>query len=249
MISPSPTTENADPASDRGRVVRLATFNIRHGVGMDGVFDLDRTAAAIRALDADFVGLQEVDVGVPRSGGLDEPAELSAKTGLHASFARAIPYGGGEYGNALLSREIPNAVRSVPLPGNEPRVLMLAEFDEMVVGTAHLAVDSEAPRLESVEIIRSVAAESAKPFVFCGDWNATPDSSTLRAVQAGFRILSDPAAPTFHGTDHGRAPGICIDYIAVDRAHSASLRVRSREMIPDLETSDHKPLVVGFSIV
>lgn len=227
---------------------RLATFNIRHGVGMDGILNLDRTAAAIRALDADFVGLQEVDVGTVRSRGLDESAELAVKTGLHATFARAIPHDGGSYGIALLSRRIPQSVRTVPLPGQEPRVLLLAEFPEVIVGTVHLAVESEEPRLASVDIIRSAVSGAAKPVFLCGDWNAMPDSPTLRSIQRDFQLLSDPALPTFHGSDHGRTSAICIDYIAVDRAHANGLRVFSREMVPDVLTSDHKPLVVGFSI-
>ncbi|MFD2081642.1 hypothetical protein SAMN05421678_12849 [Actinopolymorpha cephalotaxi] len=42
--------------------LRVATYNIHAGLGQDNVFDLDRTAATIRALDADLIGLQEVDV-------------------------------------------------------------------------------------------------------------------------------------------------------------------------------------------
>lgn len=42
--------------------LRVATYNIHAGAGTDNVFDLDRQVAALRALDADVIGLQEVDV-------------------------------------------------------------------------------------------------------------------------------------------------------------------------------------------
>ena len=42
--------------------LRVATYNIHAGSGMDNVFDLDRQTAQLRALDADVIGLQEVDV-------------------------------------------------------------------------------------------------------------------------------------------------------------------------------------------
>jgi endonuclease/exonuclease/phosphatase family metal-dependent hydrolase len=58
-------------AAYRGRV-RLATFNVLHGRSLDdGLVDADRFQAAVAALDADVIGLQEVDLHQPRSGHLD----------------------------------------------------------------------------------------------------------------------------------------------------------------------------------
>ncbi|MEK8144148.1 endonuclease/exonuclease/phosphatase family protein [Streptomyces sp. M10(2022)] len=42
--------------------LRVATYNIHAGAGTDGAFDLDRQVVQLRALDADVIGLQEVDV-------------------------------------------------------------------------------------------------------------------------------------------------------------------------------------------
>jgi endonuclease/exonuclease/phosphatase family metal-dependent hydrolase len=58
--------------------VRIATFNIQHGLGPDGRVDNHRLAAAVTALDADIVALQEVDMRQARSGGVDQ-ARLCAK--------------------------------------------------------------------------------------------------------------------------------------------------------------------------
>ena len=60
------------------RCVRIATFNIQHGLGPDGRVDNDRLAEAVAALDADVVGLQEVDRRQARSGGADQ-ARLCAE--------------------------------------------------------------------------------------------------------------------------------------------------------------------------
>lgn len=40
----------------------VATYNIHAGAGEDGTYDLARTADAVRALHADVIGLEEVDV-------------------------------------------------------------------------------------------------------------------------------------------------------------------------------------------
>ncbi|RIV37352.1 endonuclease/exonuclease/phosphatase family protein [Micromonospora radicis] len=52
--------------------MRLATFNLLHGRSLtDGLVDPDRLAAAVTALDADVLALQEVDHDQSRSGNHD----------------------------------------------------------------------------------------------------------------------------------------------------------------------------------
>src|SRR5690625_2353926 len=69
---------------------RVATFNIRHGLGPDERVDLARTADEIRALGAEVVGLQEVDVGFgPRSDHDDQAARLGELLGMRALFGAA----------------------------------------------------------------------------------------------------------------------------------------------------------------
>ncbi|SBT41365.1 endonuclease/exonuclease/phosphatase family protein [Micromonospora auratinigra] len=52
--------------------MRLATFNLLHGRSLtDGLVDPDRLSAAVTALDADVLALQEVDRDQTRSGNLD----------------------------------------------------------------------------------------------------------------------------------------------------------------------------------
>ena len=52
--------------------MRLATFNLLHGRSLsDGKVHAERVAAAVADLDADILGLQEVDRAQPRSGLLD----------------------------------------------------------------------------------------------------------------------------------------------------------------------------------
>lgn len=52
--------------------MRLATFNLLHGRSLtDGLVDPERLRAAMVSLDADVVGLQEVDRRQPRSHSLD----------------------------------------------------------------------------------------------------------------------------------------------------------------------------------
>ena len=91
---------------------RVATYNIHAGAGTDNVYDLDRTAAAIRALDADVVGLEEADVHWgDRSHWEDTVTQLGRRLGMRTAFAPIYsldPPAPGqprrEFGVALLSR-------------------------------------------------------------------------------------------------------------------------------------------------
>ncbi|MEU9620503.1 MULTISPECIES: endonuclease/exonuclease/phosphatase family protein [unclassified Streptomyces] len=106
----------APPASAAGQghavPLRVATYNIHAGAGMDNVFDLDRQAAELRALDADVIGLQEVDVHWgTRSQWRDLAGELAERLHMHVSFAPIYSLDPGtpgaprrEFGVAVLSR-------------------------------------------------------------------------------------------------------------------------------------------------
>lgn len=72
--------------------MRVATFNILHGqdVGSGRVVEADLRAAA-RELDADVVGLQEVDRSQPRSAGVDQSAVVAEALGAaHWRFVPAL---------------------------------------------------------------------------------------------------------------------------------------------------------------
>lgn len=144
--------------------VKIMSFNVCHCEGMDGRIDIARTAARIRAEDPDFACLQEVDWRTARVSGVDEPAELARLTGLHDTFAKAIFYRGGQYGVMILSREMPLSFEQIPLPGEEPRILLVCEFRDIVIATSHLSVGAEAERKASIPLIRR-AGDAPQPFV------------------------------------------------------------------------------------
>lgn len=70
--------------------LRVATFNLLHGMSpADGLADVDGLRSAAARLDADVVGLQEVDRHQERSGAVDQ-TELIANT-LGARYWRFVP--------------------------------------------------------------------------------------------------------------------------------------------------------------
>lgn len=120
--------------------MRIATFNVQHGLGPDGRADNHRLADAVAALDADVVALQEVDRRQARSGGVDQ-ARLCARVAgavdhrfvpaLTGPFrypgvrrrARGVePPDTPGYGIALLSRHPVRSWRVLLLPPATPWV-------------------------------------------------------------------------------------------------------------------------------
>ena len=56
--------------------LRVLCYNIHYGPGMDGLSEIQRLADVIKAAKPDLVVLQEVDVGVLRSGRVHQLQKL-----------------------------------------------------------------------------------------------------------------------------------------------------------------------------
>jgi hypothetical protein len=99
----SPVARSSTPGL-ANKTLRVMTYNIHVGVGMDKKLDLQRIADVINREHPDLVGLQEVDRGVKRTEARDEIAELAKLTNMQFAFAHNLDYQGGQYGVAILSR-------------------------------------------------------------------------------------------------------------------------------------------------
>lgn len=229
--------------------LRIMTYNIRHGEGMDNVIDLDRQAEVIRNATPDVVGLQEVDSVVKRSGYIPEAAVLGEKVGMYATFGPAIPLTKGKYGVAILSKEAPMSVRNIPLPGAEKRTLLVCEFQEYVFACTHLDLEEE-NRLASLDIILEEVARWEKPFFICGDWNDQPGSTLITKMKKNFSFLNNLTANSSNYTFPANSPNRIIDYIASYGAGSNRVfkSIRKRQVINEPEASDHRPVLVEITM-
>ena len=116
------TGSRAQSVRPEQTTLRIMSYNIHNGVGLDGKRDYARIAKAILRMSPDVVALQELDSATRRSGGVDILRELSDQTLMHRVYAPAIDYQGGKYGIGLLSKEKPLNYKFVPLPGREAGV-------------------------------------------------------------------------------------------------------------------------------
>lgn len=232
-------------AQDDAMSLRIMTYNIRHGAGMDDVIDLNRQSKVIYDAQPDVVGLQEVDSCVKRSNKIHQAAVLAKALGMYSTFGPAIPLTGGKYGVAILSKEKPISYHNIPLPGSEKRTLLVCEFEEYVFACTHLDLE-EANRLTSLDIILEEAARWDKPFFICGDWNDQPSSTLITKMKKSFVFLNNITNNSTNYTFPARTPNRIIDYIASYGRVVKS--IRKRQVINEPEASDHRPLLVEVTM-
>jgi endonuclease/exonuclease/phosphatase family metal-dependent hydrolase len=181
--------------------VRVATFNLLHGQSpSDGRVDVDRLRDAVRALDADILGLQEVDRDQDRSYGADQTAIAAEEMGAVAHrFVPAIEGtpgaewttapdeiapGRAAYGIALLSRHPVKEWRVVRLPALRVR-------SPIRTHDRRLVLVKDEPRVAVAAIVELPAGPmtvATTHLSFVPGWNTVQ----LRRLVAALRALPGP---------------------------------------------------------
>lgn len=211
-MSTPPVRRGGGDGPGRPAPWRIATFNIRHGLGRDGRVDLARTARTIAALQVDAIGLQEVDVAYgPRSGHEDQASRLAELLGWEVAFGAALdlpPLRPGDprrrYGVALLTPHALTGPVMHALPAHpgaparhEPRGVLHAQVtrgggDALDLLVTHL--DNDLPRHRTAEVLGILrrAEGITGPAVLLGDLNAAPHRPELAPLAAaGWREAAD----------------------------------------------------------
>ncbi len=254
------TLTSITPAAAQAPVtLRVLCYNIHYGQGMDGEYDIPRLAEVIKAAKPDLVALQEVDVGVRRSGRVHQVTELGRLTGLTARFGPTQHYEGGLFGNAILTR-LPILDELIqPLPYTE------ATAERQTYPRGALALTLQAPdgrplRFISTHFQHNVPEDRVAEARAINEFFAAP-GDTLRAILAGdFNAKPEEEPITIlekewtHAIDAGRAPTSPsvnprnrIDYIF--HRPAAAFRVISSEVLPEAMASDHRPVLAVIELL
>jgi endonuclease/exonuclease/phosphatase family metal-dependent hydrolase len=240
-------------AADEAARLRVLTYNIHHGAGVDGKLDLERIAAVIRSASPDVVALQEVDQGTMRTNGVKQAEELSRLTDMQAVFGKNIDYEGGDYGNAVLTKLPMQSHENVALPtfddDGEQRGLLIVELgtpsgEPIVFVSTHL--DHRPPddeRMMSAHIINNRLSREERPIILAGDLNATGDSRVLARLSEKWQNASDEETAT---VPVGK-PRRQIDYVLFRPANR--WRVVEVSVLDERVASDHRPLLAVLELL
>ncbi len=251
VIFPPLLTSSNVPASGK-RTLRVMSYNIHVGVGMDKKLDLQRIADVIKQEKPDLVGLQEVDRGVKRTEGKDEIAELARLTGMHFAFAHNLDYQGGHYGVAILSRYPITGIDHRKYENRrvaERRGMLRTEVNlggrTLNFVTTHLDYQYADSRLFETEQLLSFLATVKGPMIVAGDFNDEPMGSSYKTMLGRF----EDSWMRNRGKSEGFSfpadkPIKRIDYIFTTPGFVKT----KRAWVVNTLASDHLPLVAEVEI-
>lgn len=261
---PQPASQQLPASHPRPNSLRAMTYNIQHGAGSDAVFNLSRTAAAIRAQHPDIVALQEVDATWDtRSNFVDEPQALARALHMYVFLApiydtppTSVGAADRRYGVAILSKyrilesqnhqitrlstQVANAV-PVPAPGFA-EIAVKVRGVELHVYDTHLDYRADpSVRVTQVAETRQYVDNDPAPKILLGDLNATPQSPELAPLLADltdvWALLGQPHPASYPAA----TPTDAIDFVLVSKGIAVT-----RAAVVDTLASDHRPEVADL---
>jgi endonuclease/exonuclease/phosphatase family metal-dependent hydrolase len=252
VVADGSHTHAAEPTS-----LRVLCYNIHYGQGTDGRYDLQRLAAVINEAKPDLVALQEVDVGVKRSGRVHQAKRLAELTDMAVRFGPTQHYEGGLFGNAVLTRLPILDVAIHPLPYTEstpqrvtyPRGAIAVtvrgpDGEPLRFVSTHFQHNVPEDRLAEAKAINKLFGQQEQlPTILAGDMNAVPDSEPIQELLRIWTNITDkPPSPTAPSTN----PTSRIDYIF---CRPASLfRVSHAAIVSESVASDHCPVLAVLEL-
>jgi endonuclease/exonuclease/phosphatase family metal-dependent hydrolase len=250
--------------------VRIATFNILHGRSLeDGQVDVDRLAQAVKALDVDVLGLQEVDRDQPRSMNADLTAVAAeAMDAVDSQFVAALSGtpggtwmaatgdeqpGSASYGIGLISRYPVVSWRVVRLPALRAKVPMWFKGRKLPI------IVSDEPRVAVAAVIDGPDGEvtvTNTHLSFMPGWNALQLRRLVRSLEGTREPLVVIGDLNMEVRQAARVSGLrsiaAADTFPADSPRRqldhvlvrGPLRATGPATAPRLPLSDHRALVV-----
>lgn len=227
--------------------LRVMTYNIRGGKGMDDVRDLNRIAETVRGARMDIVCFQEVHQRFPGGDRADQPAELHRRLAGNVLFQRNINLVFGGYGIAIWSCApfLKSAKHYLPSVG-ERRGVLVAEvtssMGELAVLCTHWGL-SDGERMKQAEATAQIIAALRCPVIVAGDLNETYDKQAVQTLLKA-SDLRDAASGSDTPTYPADNPQHRIDYLLYSSCFSAA-----NVTVLDSLASDHRPLIAEFDVL
>lgn len=227
--------------------LKVMSYNIHYGRGMDAKYDLERIAKVIVKENPDLVGLQEVGDSVMA-------AKLGELTGMKFVFGPSLEKMNG-YGDAILSKYPFKWVGnySIPSASSSRYQAMAADVDISYTTirfiNTHLdwlnTLGSEAARIAAVDVIEEgFFSTCAPPAILTGDLNSTPESATLSKFKT-YGWINESMGKALY-TIPSPNPTEQIDFVLFRPQNM--WKVTDVKVLDEPVASDHLPIVITLII-
>lgn len=223
--------------------IRVASYNIRKAVGLDGQRKPGRILDVINGLGADVVAVQEAD---KRLG--QRPSALPRGMIEHHTDFKVIPVARNEvslgwHGNAILVRKglAASAPGRVAIPSLEPRgavCVTLGLARPVTVIAAHLGLTRRYRRQQIDALKRH--ADAVDNAIIIGDFNEWSQTRGLESL-SDFDVISPGA------TFHAARPIAALDRIALGHGVTAT-DAGVDETALARRASDHLPIWADITL-
>jgi len=222
--------------SNGSPTIRILSYNVRHGQGVASPFSNTRIATVIRSIAPSVAGLQEI--WRIRSV-FDQPARLSALTGMAGFFHCVHRNFAGEIGNLLLASGTVHGTTEIDIGGRrEGRGCLVADVEtggvRFYFAVTHLSLHAQT-RASQMRILAEQLPDDL-PLVLVGDFNCL--YGELRPLQQRL-TFTEETPHTFPSVYPFRA----LDHVG----YSEHWELESLMALPSL-ASDHRPLVAELRL-
>lgn len=257
----TPSDTPVDPDAEDSGWYKVLSFNIKSmyynpETGNTGTDMRAKTVEIMKAIDADIVGLQEVDVNTNRGFNINQAKWLAEQLGYeyyHFTQTKALDNGTGDYGHAILSRfPISNIEEVLFRSQNEDkeqrkytRVVLDIDGKEVVYINAHLTTqnvredgsrDTSMGEAQFREVANLIQKET-RPTILTGDFNLP--------IKVQLKLYDRSKMTPMNGgkTQSNLHEMISIDNIYVTNNLEHYVDENDMSVFVGLETSsDHDPL-------
>ncbi len=241
--------------------MRLLLYNIRYGVGSGASMHvpvpgagyllgnknhLEKLVAFIQSIQPDVAGLIEVDTGSIRSRRINQAEVIADSLGYDSSYQ--VKYGSSsvnhllpiirKQGNALLCGPNIHGEKFHYFDAGIKKLVIELELENCAIFLVHLSLKYRHRHLQLRHLYDLIRA-TKKPVIVAGDFNTFwgEDEIYLFMEAAGLTSANTEHLPSYPC----RAPRRELDYIL----YQDGIDVTGFS-VPDVQLSDHLPLVCDF---
>jgi endonuclease/exonuclease/phosphatase family metal-dependent hydrolase len=243
--------------------LKVVDWNLHHGVGTDGVYDIDRIATALAKTGAHVISLNEVE-RFTSWGNEDQPARiaslLKAKTGKTWYYNFASNTGAANGQGVLLLSTYPiesSADYLISFSRVVAQIRIIVNGRTVNVFSTHTDPDSASRRTTQMTEIKSWMSQFPEARIIAGDFNTWPSAGEIPQMTGTYFdtwavAASAGTAVAYAGNTAGNTRNSRIDYVFLSRG-ATPIVIKGAQVFDvrnasGVMPSDHRPVMGIFEV-